>query len=96
MKIKNIEVTYLIEYIEKRIHVLDLSNSNYGGLQNVIGPDFQKELIEKEHLLIDVMDFDWVLYCSGGLVMTYKGYNLNLVSKTEKWLHAPFLSRIQG
>lgn len=97
MKIDNIILEYYIDYIGNKIHLLEKrSTSNYDSLVNNIGPEFQKRIIDSENLLIDVIDFEWLLYCSNDLVFTYKDYNLNIVSKTEKRLYGPFLSFLEG
>lgn len=95
MKIDNIEIIYFIDYIGRKVHILEVSKSTQSIL-NAIGPQFQKELIEKELLLIDVMDFEWLIYALGGLVMAYKDYNLVFVDKTDKKLHSPFIAQSEG
>lgn len=94
MKIDDIEIEYFIDYIAKRIHLLDLNYTTDNNLPNIIGPEFQMKLVEQEHLLLDVLDFEWVIYASNGLILLYKIYNLQLVGKTEKKLHRPFLDVI--
>jgi hypothetical protein len=66
-------------------------NRSQFGLLNIIDPHFQMEVIEKGYLLIDVMDFDWICYGSGGLIMEYKDYSLMFVSKEDNRLHKPFM-----
>lgn len=97
MKIDNIELVYFIDYLGRKVHLLEKSNSGtQDSLPNVLSPSFQRKLIEREHLLIDLMDFDWILYSQGRFVTRYRAYNLAIVSKTEKWLHKPFLDDIGG
>jgi hypothetical protein len=91
MKIGEVELEYFIDYIGRSIHLLDLSNSHYRRLLNAIGPELQNELIEKEHLLQDVLTFDWICYSNTGLIMEYKNYSLVFVSKNDKRLHRPFV-----
>lgn len=94
MEIDNIELEYFIDYINNKMHLLDssLNSHTIGNLPNVIGTGFQKKLIEKENLLIDVIDFEWICYCPNGVVMAFKDYNLKLISKKLPWLHKPFLT----
>ena len=91
MKIERVEIEYFIDYIEKTIHLLDNTSTHYTNLLNAISPEFQKKLIEEEHLLLDVLDFDWFCYGIGGLVMQFKDYSLMFVSKKDERLHKPFL-----
>ncbi len=91
MKIEEVEFEYFIDYIGRSIHLLDLSNSHYRTLLNAIGDEFQNKVIEKEHLLQDVLTFDWICYSHTGLIMEFKNYSLVFVSKGDKRLHKPFV-----
>jgi hypothetical protein len=92
MKINNIELTYFINYLEKTVHLKDLNHFRNRYLLNEVSPSFKKKIIESESLLTDVLGFEWLIYCSDGLVMEYKDYNLTFVTKEDKRLHKPFLS----
>ena len=94
MMIDNIEIIYFLDYIERRIHLLEVNKSK--SILNEISPDFQKRIIEQEHLLMDVIDFEWILYASGGLIFAFKDYNLHFIEKTDKRLHSPFKAQIEG
>lgn len=94
MKILNTEIEYFIDYLDNKIHILDKSKSYYNDLPNSIGPEFQKELIEKDHLLLDIISFEWVCYCAGGFVLVYNSRTLRIISATEKWLHRPYMDAI--
>lgn len=91
MKIENVDLELFIDYIGKTVHLLEISRSPYSALLNEISPEFQKKVIEKGLLLMDVLDFDWFCYASSGLVMEYKDYGLLFVSKNENRLHKPFI-----
>jgi hypothetical protein len=95
LKINNVEVEYHIDYLQKKIHLLDLGPRFSNTLVNMISPDFQKEFIDSESLLIDIMTFEWILYCGSGLVILYNNYQASLVLDRPKWLYRPFLGRIQ-
>lgn len=91
MKIEDVNFDFHVDYINKKVHLLEREKSGINqGLTNVISTDFQIQLVVKEFLLRDVIDFDWVLYCSNGLIFAFKNYSLNFVSRTEKWLYEPF------
>ena len=90
MKIDNIELEYHIDYLQRKIHLLDLGPRHSQTLLNIISPEFQKKFVKQEALLIDIVDFDWVLYCGSGLVILYSNYTANIVGKSEKWLYTPF------
>lgn len=92
MIVDNTEVVYFIDYIEKKVHLADLTRSSIRNLPNNIGPEFLEKIIEQEHLMVDVLDFEWVCYCLNGLIFIYKDYSMVLVDHNEKWLHRPFLS----
>lgn len=94
MLVGELELEYYIDYLEKRFHLLEKDRMMFRGLPNLIDSDFQRKIIKQENLLLGVLDFEWVLYCSSGLVMTYKDFNLQLMPKYEKWLHRPFLDVI--
>ena len=56
-----------------------------------MSPEFQMNVIEGEQLLIDVLDFDWICYGSGGLIMEFKESGLMFVSKDDKRLYKPYM-----
>jgi hypothetical protein len=91
MRINNIEVEYFVDYVGRGIHILDKSRAHYQNLLNEMSPDFQMNFIEGENLLMDVMEFDWICYGSGGLIMEFKEYGLVFVPKNDKRLHKPFM-----
>lgn len=95
MKVESVEVEIHVEHKEKRIHVLELSPPSYNGLHNSIGPEFQKKLIEQANLLIDVLDFEWICYGAGGVILTYKDYGLQLGNGNPNALHWAFVKRIK-
>jgi hypothetical protein len=95
VKIDNVEVDYHIDYLGKKIHLLDLGPRYSNTLVNMISPDFQKKFIKKECLLIDIVTFDWILYCGSGLVILYKDFQAMLILDNQKWLYGPFLGRIK-
>jgi hypothetical protein len=97
MKVENIQVEHFVDYLNGRIHLLEKGLSTYSNsLPNIIGPEFQKSFIEREQLLIDVMDFDWVCYCSNRLILLFKGHSLTLIPNEYKTLHKPFLDVLES
>jgi hypothetical protein len=92
MKIFNTEIEYFIDYVSRTIHIKERPTSSFHSLFNEISPEFQSLLIEEEHLLMDVLDFEWICYGFAGLIMEYKNYSLVFVSKTDERLHKPFIS----
>lgn len=95
IKIDSVEVEYHIDYLQKKIHLLDVGPRFSNTLVNMISPDFQKKFVDTENLLIDIISFEWLLYCGSGLVISYKDYSASLVLDRPKWLYGPFLGRIQ-
>jgi hypothetical protein len=97
MRIKNISFTYFIDYLGRRIHLLEAKgNSVYQSLANSMSPQFKNELIESEALLMDVKEFDWIIYSYGGLILSHTGYSMSILSKSEDCLYQPYLEAIQG
>lgn len=87
---------YYIDYLNRRVHVLEKGKPLYSNnLPNQMGTDFQKRFIEKERILKDVLDFEWLCYSSDGLVLLYKKHNLSLASGKVERLHKPFLDVIK-
>jgi hypothetical protein len=92
----SMKIEYFIDYINRKIHILDLENfSTMGGLANKISRDFQRKLIEEENLMQDMIEFEWFCYCSNGFVLLYKDYNVVFLNKKLPWLHRPFLDVLE-
>jgi hypothetical protein len=91
MRVGNTEVLYYIDYIGKRIHLLDLDNAGRRSLTNAIDPTFQKLFIEQEMLMEDVLEFDWICYATDGIIASYKNYNFKYMNPKLPYLHAPFV-----
>lgn len=96
MRIKNIEIDYHIDYVERKVHIKEISASSHSQLLNVIGSDFKEELIEREDLLIEALEFDWYCYGAGGLILVSKEYGLQIIAKEKTSLHIPFLGRYKA
>ena len=90
MKVNNTELDYYVDYINKKIHLLDMERDTSKSLANIISPDFQNKLIEQEGLLQDILDFDWVCYCYDGIIASYRNYNFKLVNPKLPYLHRPY------
>jgi hypothetical protein len=90
MKIDNVEFEYFIDYINKKIHLLDSGNVNMKNLINTITPEFQKLFIEKESLLADLIEFEWICYSSDGIIASYNDYSVKLMNPKLPYLHKPF------
>lgn len=93
MKINGIKLQYFIEYLEKRVHLLD-SNPIGQNLANTMCPDFQKKFIEAERLLSDVAEFEWLIYC-GNLIISYQNYDIKMVSSKLPYVHKPFTKALE-
>lgn len=91
MLIDNTEVTYFIDYINKKMHVLDSDSPGRMSLTNAIDPHFQKRLLEQENLLQDIIDFEWFCYGTDGIIASYHDYNFKYVNAKLPWVHKPFL-----
>lgn len=91
MHILGMELEYFIDYVGNRIHILEKSASINKQLFNTISPDFQKQLVEEQFLLTDVLDFDWILYDLNGLIVAYTDYNMKLVNRKMPFVHEPYI-----
>ncbi len=94
MKIGNTEIEYHIDYVNKKMHILDLSNG-FNKLTNQIDPTYQKLVIEHESLLQDVIDFEWVCYANDGYIASYMNYNFKILNPKLPYLHKPYMDIIQ-
>jgi hypothetical protein len=94
MRINNSELEYFIDYINKRIHLLDLDTLGMRSLTNTIDPTFQKMFIEHENLLKDVIDFQWICYATDGLIAEYKNYNFKFIPNEADICHKPFKEKM--
>lgn len=95
MKVKNLFIEFHIDYMARQVHVLEKGRPIYHeNLPNNMGEDFQKEMIEKNSLLIDTLDFEWVCYCQNGLILRFRERKLGLISKTDNSLYKPFLDAL--
>lgn len=95
MRIKDTDILYFIDYISKRIHIIDLQTAGKSRIENIIDPGFQQELIEKEQLLEDILDFEWIVYGIYSVIASYKNYNFRFLNKKLPWLHQPFLDMLE-
>jgi hypothetical protein len=93
MKIDGIKLQYFIDYLEKRVHLMDM-NPVGQNLANAMCPDFQKKFVEQEHLLSDVADFEWLLYV-GNLIISYQNYDIKVVNAKLPYVHKPFLKTLE-
>lgn len=93
MKIDGIRLQLFVDYLEKRVHLLD-SNPHGQNLANAMCPEFQKKIIESEQLLSDVADFEWLLYV-GKIIISYKNYDVKMVNSKLPYVHKPFIKTIE-
>lgn len=93
MKLKDIEFEYFIDYINKRVHLLNRENG-FKLLSDRIDYRFQKDFIEEESLLVDVIDFDWFLYEVNGIIVLYKNSNYQLVNPVMPFLHKEYVEKL--
>jgi hypothetical protein len=97
LRINNVSFSYHIDYINRRIHLLEAKgNSVYQSLANAMSPQFKKQVIDQELLLEDTIEFEWIVYSFGGLVLRSIGFSLDIVSKEETYLHKAYLEAIKG
>jgi hypothetical protein len=95
MRIGNSELEYFIDYLNKRIHLLDLNKFGTMTLTNNLDPSFQQELINQESLLSDIMDFDWICYGTDGIITEYSHYNFKFLSYNTLLLHQPYVDKMK-
>lgn len=96
MKVNKTELDYHVDYLNKKIHLLDKSGfPGQTSLTNSLDPDFKKSLIAQESLLQDVLDFDWICYSCEGFIALYTDFNFKMVSPKLPYLHEPFLKYMQ-
>lgn len=91
MRLGNTSFEYFIDYINKKIHLLDLDQSRTMSLTNAIDPTFQQKLVDAECLLKDVLDFEWLCYGTDGIVASYRNYNFKFANHKLPYLHQPYL-----
>jgi hypothetical protein len=90
MQLGETQFEYYIDYINKKIHLLDWTQRSSGNLVNNISPDYQKRFLEAEALMQDVIDFDWIIYGSDGLISSYRNYNFKILNVKLPYLHKPY------
>lgn len=91
VRINNTELEYFIDFITKKMHLLDLDNSGTKTLTNAIDPHFQQALIDQENLLQDIIDFEWLVYATDGIIASYSDYNFKFVNPKLPYLHKPYV-----
>lgn len=100
VKVGETEIEYFIDYLERAIHILDLDFRQSRTLTNSIDPRWQKKLIYQENLLTDILDFDWILYHTDGIISLYKEYNFSFANEAVIKIHEPYkiimLNRIKA
>jgi hypothetical protein len=95
MNIGNTDIEYHIDYVNKKMHLLDLNVSEINKLTNQIDPTYQRKVIDHEGLLQDLLDFEWICYANDGYVASYLNYNFKILSPKLPYLHKPYLEIIQ-
>jgi hypothetical protein len=94
MRIENVKIDYHVDQTGKAVHILEI-NKSYDGLANKVDSSFKMKLINEKNLSSDTFEYDWILYCYNGLILTLSGYNLYVTPKIEKRLYRPFLDGIK-
>lgn len=94
MRINDIELEYFIDYINKRMHLLD-KNTSGTSLLNAIDPAFQQSVIDHENLLQDIIEFDWICYGSNKLIVLYQDYNFKILNSKMPYLHKPYIEKLK-
>jgi hypothetical protein len=94
MKLDGVNFEYFIDYINNRIHIIDLDQ--YGTtVANSISPSWQRKLIEQELLLEDIMEFEWICYGRDGYIAKYRDYNFSYVAPNSILVHQPYLKKME-
>lgn len=96
MDFEQTRLEYHIDYINKKVHLLDLSQAALGQIVNNISPDYQKRLMEAQGLMQDIIDFDWIVYCIDGLICSYQNYNFKVQNPKLPYLHIPYKKICEG
>lgn len=94
VRVKNTDVQYYVDYLNRAIHILDSNKYTHMSLTNAIDPTWQKLLIEQEQLLRDVLDFTWFCYATDGIISIYSNYNFKFV-KDHSQLHQPYVETMK-
>lgn len=96
MKINNTEFEYQIDYVKRKVHMLDMKSAISGeSLANAMDSEFARIFIKQECLLQDIVDFDWIIYMSNGMIANFKDYNFSIISPRLPYLHKPYLDAMQ-
>ena len=95
MKIDNVEFEYYVDYINKRIHLMDV-NAHGQSIINAISSELQKKLIFSEGLLSATIDFEWYCYNYDGIIVSYKDYCYKIESHKMPYLHKPFSKLVES
>jgi hypothetical protein len=94
MQVGNVELLYFIDYLNKRIHLMDRTSVGQITLVNTIDPTFQQKMIEQEQLLRDIIDFEWICYGSDGFISSYSNYNFKVLNSKLPYLYKPYLDEV--
>lgn len=95
MEIGGINLEYYIDYINRRVHILDRERIG-NKLVNTISPQWMEEFIQHENLLIGLMDFDWLCYATNGIILLYKDYNIQIVSSDTSLIYRPYVEYMKN
>jgi hypothetical protein len=90
MKVNNVEFEYFIDFDNKKVHLLDSSESIQKTLMNTITPEFQQAVINEMSLSAGLLDFEWLCYSGDGIIASYRDYDVKLVSPKMPYLYKPF------
>lgn len=73
-------VEVYIDYINKRIHILDMDKPNIRTVTNAMSEDYKAMLVDQMQAPKEVMDFTWLCYATDGIVSEYKDYNFKFIN----------------
>ena len=96
MKIGKCELEYHVDYINRKIHILDLDQPMRRTLTNEISPDFQKRFVAQEELLQDCLEFDWICYGTDGIICSYSNYNFKYQNPKLPYLFEPYVKEMDN
>lgn len=90
----DLDLEYFVDFLNKKIHILGKEDRGRLALANDISPEFQKRFIEHFNLMQDVLDFEWILYLTDRLVVSYNDYSTKWITANSPRLHKDFLVKL--
>src|SRR3954466_2323569 len=95
MDLGKVEIDFHVDYINKKVHLLDLNQNTSFGLFDVISPDLKTKFAQDHDFMMDVLTFDWICYGRDGIVCSYDNYNFKYMNPKLPYLHEPYLDEME-